>query len=90
MISMNALLVKYSSGLSLKDKFLFFILKVYYRGLRLRARLALGAEKRKNIRYKIEFRDLMAKFVGEGNMIVEVPKYGYKSYCLVLGVGLMI
>ena len=23
----------------------------------------------------------MAKFVGQGNMIVEVPKYGYKSYC---------
>jgi hypothetical protein len=25
--------------------------------------------------------DLMAKFVGQGSMIVEVPKYGYKSYC---------
>ena len=25
--------------------------------------------------------DLMAKFVGKGSMIVEVPKYGYKSYC---------
>jgi FkbM family methyltransferase len=23
----------------------------------------------------------MAKFVGQGSMIVEVPKYGYKSYC---------
>jgi FkbM family methyltransferase len=74
---MNALLIKYSSGLSFKDKFLFFILKVSYIGLRLKARLALGAEKRKNIR----FTDLMAKFVGQDNMIVEVPKYGYKSYC---------
>jgi FkbM family methyltransferase len=54
---------------------------VYYRGLRLKARLALGAEKRKNILSKIDFMDLMAKFVGEGNIIVEVPKYGYKSYC---------
>ena len=25
--------------------------------------------------------DLMAKFVGKDSMIVEVPKYGYKSYC---------
>ena len=79
--SWNSFLVKYSSGLSFKDKFLFFIMKVYYRGLRLKARLALGAEKRKNILSKIDFMDLMAKFVGEGNIIVEVPKYGYKSYC---------
>ena len=39
--------------------------------------------------------DLMAKFVGKGNMIVEVPKYGYKSYCRTwsdcrIGVSLMI
>ena len=54
---------------------------MYYRGLRLKARLALGAEKRKNILSKIDFMDLMAKFVGEGNIIVEVPKYGYKTYC---------
>jgi FkbM family methyltransferase len=79
--SWNSLLVKYSCGLSLKDKLLFFFLKMYYRGLRLKARLVLGPEKRKNILSKIEFRDLMAKFVGKGNMIVEVPKYGYKSYC---------
>src|SRR5215204_2927723 len=79
--SLNALLVNYSSGLSLKDKFLFFILKMYYRGLRLKARLALGEEKRKNILSKIDFMALMAKFVGQGSMIFEVPKYGYKSYC---------
>jgi FkbM family methyltransferase len=79
--SWNALLVKYSSGLFLKDKFLFFILKMYYRGLRLKARLALGDEKRKNILSKIDFTEVMAKFVGQGSMIVEVPKYGYKSYC---------
>ena len=46
-VSLNALLVKYCSGLSLKDKFLFFILKMYYIGLRLKRRLALGEEKRK-------------------------------------------
>ena len=80
-VRLNALLIKYSSGLSLEDKLLFFILKMYYISLRLKARLALGSEKRKNILSKIDFKDLMAKFVGKGNMIVEVPKYGYKSYC---------
>ena len=82
-IGLNTLLVKYSSGLTLKDKFLFFILKMYYRGLRLTTRLALGEKKRKNLPspFKIVFMDLMAKFVGKGNMIVEVLKYGYKSYC---------
>ena len=82
-VSMNALLVKYSSGLTLKDKLSFSILKIYYIGLRLKARLALGEKERKNLPSpsKIAFMDLMAKFVGQGNMIVEVPKYGYKSYC---------
>jgi FkbM family methyltransferase len=86
---LNALLVNYSSGLSLKDKFLFFILKMYYRGLRLKARglgkarRALGDKNRQNLPSpsKVNFMDLMAKFVGQGSMIVEVPKYGYKSYC---------
>ena len=45
--SWNSLLVKYSSGLSLKDKLLFFILKMYYRGLRLKARLASRSRKKK-------------------------------------------
>jgi FkbM family methyltransferase len=80
-LSMNALLIKYSSGLYLKDKLSFSILKIYYIGLRVKARLALGEEKRKNKLYKLNFKDLMAKFVGQGSMIVEVPKYGYKSYC---------
>ena len=81
-IGLNTLLVKYSSGLTLKDKLSFSILKMYYRGLR-KARLALGEKDRKNLPSpsKIAFMDLMAKFVGQGNMIVEVPKYGYKSYC---------
>lgn len=86
--SWNSLLID-SSGLTLKDKLLFFILKMYYRGLRLKARglrkarLALGDKERKNLPSpsKVNFMDLMAKFVGQGNMIVEVPKYGYKSYC---------
>ena len=86
--SWNSLLVN-SSGLTLKDKISFSILKMYYRGLRLKARglrkagLALGEKERKNLPSpsKIVFMDLMAKFVGKGTMIVEVPKYGYKSYC---------
>ena len=78
----NRFLLKYGSGLTLKDKLSFSILKISYLGLWLTTHLVLGKEKRKNIRYKIEFRDLMAKFVGKGNMIeCEVPKYGYKSYC---------
>ena len=87
--SLNSLLVKYSKGLFLEDKFLFLILKIYYRGLRLKARglrkahLVLGDKDRKNLPSpsKIEFKDLLAKFVGQGNLMVEVPKYGYKSYC---------
>jgi FkbM family methyltransferase len=62
---------------------------MYYRGLRLKARglrkahLVLRDKDRKNLPSpsKIDFMDLIAKFVGQGNMIVEVPKYGYKSYC---------
>jgi FkbM family methyltransferase len=89
-IGLNTLLVKYGSGLLLEDKLLFFILKMYYRSLRLKARglrkarLALEDKNRKNLpsSSKIDFTDLMAKFVGKDNMIVcEVPKYGYKSYC---------
>jgi FkbM family methyltransferase len=84
-VSYNAL-----SGLTLKDKLLLSILKMYYRSLRLKARglrkarLVLGDKERKNLHSpsKIYFMDLVAKFVGQGNMIVcEVPKYGYKSYC---------
>ncbi len=86
--SWNGLLVD-CTGLTLKDKFLFFILKMYYRGLRLKARglrkarRALGDKNRQNLPSpsKVYFMDLMAKFVGKGSMIVEVPKYGYKSYC---------
>jgi FkbM family methyltransferase len=62
---------------------------MYYRGLTLKARglrkarLAFGDKNRKNLPSpsKIDFKDLMAKFIGQGNLIVEVPKYGYKSYC---------
>jgi len=86
--SWNGLLVD-CTGLTLKDKFLFFILKMYYRGLRLKARglrkahRALGDKNRQNLPSpsKVYFMDLMAKFVGQGHLIVEVPKYGYKSYC---------
>ncbi len=87
--SWNDLLV-HCTGLTLKDKFLFFILKMYYRGLRLKARglrkarRALGDKNRQNLPSptKVYFMDLMAKFVGKDSMIVcEVPKYGYKSYC---------
>jgi FkbM family methyltransferase len=86
--SWNGLLVD-CTGLTLKDKLLFFILKMYYRGLRLKARglgkarRALGDKNRQNLPSpsKVNFMDLMAKFVGQGSMIVEVPKYGYKSYC---------
>ena len=87
--SWNDLLVD-CTGLTLKDKLLFFILKMYYRGLRLKARSlrkarrALGDKNRQNLPSpsKVYFLDLMAKFVGQGSMIVcEVPKYGYKSYC---------
>ena len=71
--------------MTLKEKLLFFILKMYYRGLRLnKARLSLGDKNRQNLPSpsKVYFMDLMAKFVGQGSMIVcEVPKYGYKSYC---------
>jgi FkbM family methyltransferase len=81
-VGLNYLLIRYGSGQSLKDKFLFFILKMSYLGLRGKSRLIAGKENRKNILSKIEFKDLMAKFVGKDNMIVcEVPKYGYKSYC---------
>jgi FkbM family methyltransferase len=81
-VGLNTLLMKYSSGLSLKDKFLFSILKMYYRGLRARNRLAVGKKNRKNTLSRIDFKDLIAKFVGKDNMIIcEVPKYSYKSYC---------
>ena len=77
----NLLLLKYSCGLTLKDKLSFSILKMSYLGFWLTTRLVLEKKKRKNILCKLAFMDLMAKFVGKGNMIVEVPKYGYKSYC---------
>jgi FkbM family methyltransferase len=77
----NILLLKYSCGLTLKDKLSFSILKISYLGFWLTTRLVLEQKKRKNILSKIAFIDLMAKFVGKGSMIVEVPKYGYKSYC---------
>ena len=78
----NRVLLKYGTGLTLKDKFSFSILKISYLGLWLTFHLVLGEEKRKNIFSKIEFRDFMAKFVGENNIIeCEVPKYGYKCYC---------
>jgi FkbM family methyltransferase len=78
----NTLLIKYGSGFTLKDKLSFSILKISYLGLWLTTKLVLGEKKRKNILSKIEFRGLMAKFVGPNNMIeCEVPKYGYKSYC---------
>ena len=87
--SWNDLLVD-CTGLTLKDKLLFFILKMYYRGLRLKARglrkarRALGDKNRQNLPSpsKVYFMDLMSKFVGKDSMIVcEIPKYGYKSYC---------
>ena len=85
----NRFILKYGSGLTLKDKLLFFILKMYCRGLRIKARrlrkvrLVLGEKNRQNLPSpsKIEFTDLMAKVIGQGTMIVEVPKHGYKSYC---------
>ena len=79
--SWNGLLVD-CTGLTLKDKLLFFILKMYYRGLRLKARglrkarRALGDKNRQNLPSpsKVDFMDLMAKFVGKDSMIVcEVP-----------------
>jgi FkbM family methyltransferase len=86
--SWNNLLVD-SRGLTFQDKLSFSILKMYYRALILKARglrkahRTLGYKNRKNVPSpsKIHFQDLMAKFVGQGNMIIEVPKYGYKSYC---------
>src|SRR5215208_5981053 len=86
--SWNSLLEN-SSGLTLKDKLSFSILKTYYRGQRLKARglrkahRVLGDKNRQNLPSpsKIAFMDLMAKFVDKDSMIVEVPKYGYKSYC---------
>ena len=78
----NRLLLKYSCGLTLKDKLSFSILKMSYLGFWLITYLIPKEKKRKNKFYKIEFRDLMSKFVGPNNMIeCEVPKYGYKSYC---------
>jgi FkbM family methyltransferase len=78
----NILLLKYSCGLTLKDKLSFSILKMSYLGFWLTTRLVLEKKKRKNILCKLAFMDLMAKFVGPNNMIeCEVPKYGYKSYC---------
>ena len=77
----NKLLLKYGSGLTFQDKFSFSILKMYYLSFWLTTRLALGKKKRKKMLSKRTFKDLMAKFVGQGSMIVEVPKYGYKSYC---------
>src|SRR5688572_19992157 len=81
-LGISTLLIKYSSGQSIKDKFLLFMLKMYYRGLRVKSRLVIGKENRKNLISKIDFKDLMENFVGKDKMIVcEVPKYGYKSYC---------
>ncbi|HJU60360.1 MAG TPA: FkbM family methyltransferase [Nitrososphaeraceae archaeon] len=78
----NRLLLKYGRGLTLKDKLSFSVLKISYLGLWLTTHLIPREKKRKNKLYKIEFRDLMSKFVGPNNMIeCEVPKYGYKSYC---------
>ena len=78
----NRLLLRYGSGVTFKDKISFFILKISYLGLRLGRRLTLRDKERKNLSAPPKrFHDLMAKFVGQGNMIVEVPKYGYKSYC---------
>jgi FkbM family methyltransferase len=80
-VGLNTLLIKYGSGLNPKDKILFSILKMYYIGLRVKTSL-IAKKNRKNILPKIDFKDLMAKFVGNNNMIVcEVSKYGYKSYC---------
>ncbi len=81
-IGVNRLLLRYSSGVTLKDKISFFILKISYLGLRLRRRLALSDKERKNLSAPSKtFHGLLAKFVGKDGMIVEVPKYGYKSYC---------
>jgi FkbM family methyltransferase len=81
-VGVDRLLLRYSSGVTFKDKLLFFILKISYVGLKLRRRLALRDKERKNLSAPSKtFPDLMVKFVGQGNMIVEVPKYGYKSYC---------
>ena len=78
----NRLLIKYGSGLTLTDKLSFSVLKISYLGLWLITYLIPREKKRKNKFYKIEFRDLMSKFVGPKNMIeCEIPKYGYKSYC---------
>jgi FkbM family methyltransferase len=81
----NTLLLKYSSGFTLKDKLSFSILKISYLVLWLTTYLVLSERKRKNILSRIEFRNFMAKFVGSGNIIeCEVPKYSYKSYCRTL------
>ena len=66
-IGLNTLLVKYSSGLTLKDKLSFSILKMYYRGLR-KARLALGEKDRKNLPSpsKIVFYGFDGKICGSG------------------------
>lgn len=50
-VGLNTLLIKYGCGLSLKDKFLFSILKMYYIGLRVRSRLIVG-KKNKKIYYQ--------------------------------------
>ena len=95
--SWNGLLVD-CTGLTLKDKFLFFILKMYYRGLRLKARglrkarRALGDKNRQNLPSpsKVYFMDLMAKFVGQGSMIVLKYLNMVINPIVVLGVILMI
>ncbi len=81
-VGVNRLLLQYSSGVTLKDKISFSILKISYLGLLLRRRLALRDKERKNLSAPSKtFHGLLAKFVGKDSMIVEVPKYGYKSYC---------
>jgi len=80
----NRLLVRYSSGLTRKDKILFSFLKISYLILRFKTDLIFGNKMRKEIfpKKRIAFKDYMANRIGQGKIIkVDVPKYGYSCYC---------
>ena len=80
-VDLNTLLTKYSSGSTLKDKLLFCTLKIAFKVL-VKIPLGVGKKNKKIILSKIDFKGLMAKYVGQDKMILcEVPKYGYTSYC---------
>ena len=81
---LNSILLKFSSGLTIKDKFSFSILKWSYVGLRLGTRIILGRKKRNKLfsEKNFDFIGFISRIIGSDSVIkCDVSKYGYRSYC---------